>query len=247
MLVLKDLSLNYGKKKILKSVNLHLKALSSLTVLGANGSGKSSLAKAISGLIPFQGAVTINQEDTSKLSTAQRAKLCAYIPAKLESFDLQMSVREFVILGRFAHKARWSNYRPSDYEKVDATLEELELFELKEQALATLSSGEQQLVMIAQALVQETPLIIFDEPTAHLDPKNVVHFVRLFNQLKKNYTLVLITHDIHLAQALDQPILFIQDQKAELYEKGFFKEETLLKHYGVTFKHDSTHLGLHFD
>lgn len=247
MLVLKDLSIAYGKKIILKDVKLKLETGNALTILGANGSGKSSLVRAISGLIDFKGSITINTHDTSTLTVVQRAKLCAYIPAKLESFDQQITVREFVLLGRFAHKERWSNYKPSDYEKVDQVLEELNLQKHKDQALATLSSGEQQLLMIAQALTQESPLLIFDEPTAHLDPKNVVRFVKIFQKLKKHYTLLLITHDIHLAQALEQPILFIQDQKATLYQEEFFNPQTLFKHYGVHFDHNNAHLGVSFD
>lgn len=247
MLVIEDLSIHYEQRCILSDINVKLEKNSALTVLGANGSGKSTFAKAISGLIPFKGSITINGLKSSELSTIQRAKLCAYIPAKLESFDLQMSVRNFVLLGRFAHKSKWANYKAYDYEIVDKTLKELGLSMIQDQFLATLSSGQQQLVMIAQALAQETPLIIFDEPTAHLDPKNVVHFVKIFQKLQEKFTLVLITHDIHLAQALKKPILFIQDQKAELYSQNFFTQETLFKHYGVVFDHDKSFLGLKFD
>lgn len=247
MLEVTNLSIAYDKNNILKDVNFSLDTRDSLTILGANGCGKSSLAKAISGLVDFQGSIQINKQESRDLNVKEKAKLCAYIPAKLESFDLQISVRAFVLLGRFAHKSKWANYSKEDYDKVDAVLEELNLTELSHQTLGTLSSGQQQLLMIAQALVQETPLIIFDEPTAHLDPKNVVHFVKLFNQLRKKYTLILITHDIQLAQVLNQTILFIQDHKALLYKEDFFNPETLFKHYGVTFKELTSQVGLCFD
>ena len=247
MLEIKNLSISYDKKSIVNDVNLSLETRSSLTILGANGCGKSSLAKAISGLIDFKGSIDINKQNIEELNIKDRAKLCAYIPAKLESYDLQISVREFVLIGRFAHKSKWANYSKEDYDKVDAVLKELNLLEISDQPLGTLSSGQQQLLMIAQALVQETPLIIFDEPTAHLDPKNVVHFVKLFKQLKEKYTLILITHDIQLAQTLDQTILFIQDHKALLYKENFFNPQTLLKHYGVAFKEQTSQVGLCFD
>jgi len=247
VLQLKNLSIVYDKEIILKDVDLHLAKNSSLTILGANGSGKSSLAKAISGLIPFRGDIILDDLNSHKLSVKDRAKLSTYIPAKLESYDLQISVREFILIGRFAHKPKWSNYSTTDYQKVDHIMSDLGISTLANQALKTLSSGQQQLSMIAQALAQESPLLIFDEPTAHLDPKNVVYFVQIFTQLKKRYTLVLITHDIQLAQVLKQPILFIQNKQAKLYRDNFFKPETLLKHYGVSFSHNNTYLGLDFD
>jgi iron complex transport system ATP-binding protein len=247
ILSLKNLSINYEKKNILNVISLELEKASSLTILGANGSGKSSLAKAIAGLIDYEGTVYLNADDSSTLSVKEKAKRVAYIPAKLDAFELQVSVEEFVLMGRYAHKERFSNYTSEDFSKVADILKKLSLSSLQEQQLSTLSSGEQQLVLIAQALVQESPLLIFDEPTSHLDPQNVVKFVKLYKELQQSHSTILITHDIHLAQSIKQSVLFIGECKAYLYKENFFTQETLFKHYKVNFSSSTNSLGVNFD
>ena len=102
MIKLDSLRCQYDEKIILNNISLEID--NHLCILGANGSGKSTLAKALCNLIDYEGSITVNGDDIKKLSLKERAKTLSYIPAKLEVYDPYISVQEFVLLGRFAHK-----------------------------------------------------------------------------------------------------------------------------------------------
>jgi iron complex transport system ATP-binding protein len=99
-----------------------------------------------------------------------------------------------------------------------------------------LSSGEQQLTLIAQALAQQSEIIIFDEPTANLDPHNSKIIAEHIKGLKEYHQIILITHDLNLASYVQNPVLFIKEKKAHYYEDGFFDDSVLKELYGVEFE-----------
>ena len=234
MLTLKNLSCNFQAKKVLQNISLNIP--SHLTILGANGSGKSTLAKVMSGLVAFEGEVLIDEKPSKSFSSLERAKLLSYIPAKLESYDAFLSVEEFVLLGRFAYKESFFDYSASDKALVKENLEFLGITHLAKHSLDSLSSGEQQLTLIAQALVQESQIIIFDEPTANLDPKNSALIAKHIKALQQEHQVLLITHDLALAEFMHTPILFMQKESVQLFEKNFFNDERLSRSYAVEFK-----------
>ena len=230
-----DLSISFENKNILNNVTLEVQ--NHLSILGANGSGKSSFAKALSGLIEFEGDIEIDAQNIKTLTPNARAKLLSYIPTKLELYDKLITVEEFVLLGRFPYKESFFSYEKKDYTIVKEMLEFLSIAHLTKHTIAELSSGEQQLTLIAQALTQQSKFIIFDEPTANLDPKNSKIIAQHIKALKKEHTIILITHDLHLAAFIDSQVLFIKDNSTKLYEKEFFSDTMLEKLYGVAFSH----------
>ena len=236
MIRLNSLSVKYDDKTILTDISLNIK--SHLTVLGANGSGKSTLAKALCNLIEYDGKVSVNDKDIKELSLKERAKLLSYIPAKLEVYDPYISVEEFVLLGRFAHKNNFLDYSDKDKKIAQSTLEFLKVSHLKDHTLNSLSSGESQLVLIASALTAQSKIIILDEPTANLDPHNAKKVAQHIKGLKDYHQVILITHDLHLASFIDSPTLFIKDSNATYFEKKdeFFNNSTLAKLYEVEFE-----------
>lgn len=233
MILLKNLTCSFNDKTLLKDINLKIE--SHLSILGANGSGKSTLAKAICSLVAFEGAVVIDEEESDKLSLIQRAKTLSYIPAKLEIYDSYITVEEFVLLGRFPYKKSFFEYSDRDKKITTQTLEFLKISHLKDNAVSSLSSGEQQLTLIAQALTQQSKIIIFDEPTANLDPHNSKIIAQHIKGLKEYHQVILITHDLHLASFVDSPVVFIKERQTHYYEKDFFNDATLQKLYGVAF------------
>ncbi len=233
MISLKNLSYSFNNKTILKEINLEID--SHLTILGANGSGKSTLAKAICSLVAFDGEVKIEDMNVEKISLIDRAKLLSYIPAKLDIYDSYISVEEFVLLGRFPYKKSFFEYSQKDKNIVKQTLEFLKISHLKNNSVSSLSSGEQQLTLIAQALTQQSKIIIFDEPTANLDPHNSKIIAHHIKGLKEYHQIILITHDLHLASYVDTPVVFIKEKQTHYYEKEFFNDETLQELYGITF------------
>ena len=233
MIELKDVKCAFDKKTILENVSLKIE--NHITILGANGSGKSTLAKAICLLIKFEGEVSINDINIKEFSLNKKAKALSYIPAKLEIYDSFITVEEFVLLGRYPYKKSFFEYSEKDKNITQQTLEFLRISHLKEHALSSLSSGEQQLVLIAQALTQQSKIIIFDEPTANLDPHNSKIIAEHIKGLKEYHQVILITHDLHLASFINSPVVFVKDKTTHYYEDNFFNDATLEELYGVSF------------
>ena len=238
------LSVSYTDSPILQQVDFTIEEDMHLTVLGANGSGKSTLAKALCGLLPYHGSITIQDSELCDIPAKERAKRIAYIPSKMESFEQFTTVEDFVLLGRYPYKTSFKDYSDEDRKIVQEVLDELSLHELSRNRLHELSSGQQQLVLIAQALAQKSRLLIFDEPTSNLDPKNTALFVKELQKLRKKHITVLITHDIQLAAYLDDPVLFIHESKAKFHPTGFFETDCLSRAYGVQFRKENGMLGL---
>ena len=234
MIEIKNLSCAFNTKTILQNINLNIQ--SHLCILGANGSGKSTLAKAVCGLIEQGGEVSINATNIKELSLIQKARLISYIPAKLEIYDSFISVEEFVLLGRFPYKRSFFEYSDKDKNIVQETLDFLKISHLKEHPLSSLSSGEQQLTLIAQALAQESEIMIFDEPTANLDPHNTKIIAQYIKGLKERHQVILITHDLHFASYFDADVAFIKNKTLTLYTQNFFNDATLSELYNVNFK-----------
>ncbi len=233
MIELRSLSCSYGNNVILKDIDIKIE--SHLSILGANGSGKSTLVRAVCALIPYEGEVLIEGLNAKELSLLEMAKSISYIPAKLENYDSFITLEDFVLLGRFAYKKSFFEYSDEDRAIADQKIKLLGLEHLKEHTVTSLSSGEQQLSLIAAALAQESKTIIFDEPTANLDPNNSKVIAHYIKKLKETHQVILITHDLHLACYIDSPVAFIKDKKVHLYGRDFFDDEVLKELWGVEF------------
>jgi len=236
MISVSNLSCGYDKT-VLKAVSFSCGE--NLAVLGPNGVGKSTLAKALCGLLPYEGEILINSRPLQTYSSGERAKTITYIPPKLSSFDAYITVEEFLLMGRYPHKPALSGYTEEDRQRVGALLRETGLE--PGHAVTALSSGQQQLLLIAQALIQESSIILFDEPTANLDPKHAHDFYQALKKLPKQTQKVVITHDLHFAKALGYPLLFLHEEGLHLYRdpKAFFTPENLESCYGVVFRPDA--------
>lgn len=240
-----NLTLSYFDEKILEDINFSISK--HLCILGPNGGGKSTLAKALCGLLPYKGSILLNSQELSTIPSKEKAKLISYIPSKMESFEQFTTVEDFVLLGRYPYKSSFKDYTQADRKIVKDVLAELSISALSTHRLHELSSGQQQLTLIAQALAQKSKILIFDEPTANLDPKNTGLFVKELKNLRQNYQTILITHDIQLAFYFSDPVLFIKDKKAKFYEKEFFKEESLSSSYDVEFKNENGLIGISYE
>jgi len=232
MIKVNALSCGY-QKTVLQ--NITFECSQNIAILGANGVGKSTLAKALCGLLPFKGEITLNNKAIHKYTPQERAKTITYIPPKLSSFDDFISVEEFVLMGRYPHKMALDNYTTHDKERVQQLLQSYNIQASK--SISELSSGQQQLILIAQALAQESQIIIFDEPTANLDPKHAFDFYKALQNLPVNTQKVLITHDLQFAATLGYSVLFLDKEGIHFYEDPttFFTAENLSHCYGITF------------
>lgn len=234
MIEIKHLTCRYSDKTILRDVNLQI--YDHLTILGSNGSGKSTLAKALCNLIEYRGEIKLNGRDIKESSLENIAKNIAYIPAKLEIYDHYITVLEFVLLGRFIYKKSFFDYSKEDEDIAMKNLRFLKIEHLSDHLVTSLSSGETALVLIAQALAQESKIIIFDEPSANLDPHNSKIIANHIKDLKRSHQIILITHDLHLASYINSPVVFIKEKSTLYFESDFFITENLRRLYNVDFE-----------
>lgn len=210
---------------ILTDINFHLNSDENLIILGSNGAGKSTLAKVICG-ISYSDSVQIFHKKLKLLSAKERAELINYVPPKLEVFDEYISLREYLELSRLYSKLT-----------IDEVLGLLELTHLQSKACITLSSGEQQLTLLASSLLHNAKLTIFDEPTANLDPKKTLKVARILAS-DKIQNRIIITHDLNLAFKLGYKILYMSEGKIEFFGKSesFFATENLDSIFGASLK-----------
>jgi iron complex transport system ATP-binding protein len=243
MIAVHGLTCGYGTP-ILRDVSFE--STRNLTVLGPNGAGKSTLAKALCGLLPYGGSVKVGGRELRDLEAAERAKAITYIPPKLSSYDAYLSVEAFVLMGRYPHKSPYRDYGPEDYAIVRSLLERSGLEAV--QPITALSSGQQQLLLIAQALAQQSGIIIFDEPTANLDPAHAKAFFDELKALPEGTQSIVITHDLNLANRLEGAVLFVDGGTASFYgeKSAFFTPENLRRCYGVDFACDGGLIGVRY-
>jgi iron complex transport system ATP-binding protein len=163
--------------------------------------------------VVFQG------EDLKKISVKQYAQQVAVIPQRME-LPFNLSVEEFVTLGRFAHLGRFDPLRQNDREIVRQTLELTELIDLKDQDINEISGGELQRVILAQGFAQRPQVLILDEPTTHLD---ITHQIRILNLLKKmnresNLTIIMSIHDLNLASEYCDSLILLS--QGRIFKEG---------------------------
>ncbi|MEE2774278.1 MAG: ABC transporter ATP-binding protein [Pseudomonadota bacterium] len=190
------LSVNFGKKSILKGLSFRIPSGSFVALLGPNGSGKSTLLKAVAGFINFTGCLYVNSARSRGLTTEK--KLFSYVPQNL-SQPAGMTLCEYVMLGRTSHSNWFLGEREKDYAAVANALDALKLSSSSNQLVTTLSGGEMQRATLARALAQEATCLLLDEPTASMDFARVIEVINILDELRSRYkfTVVMATHDIN--------------------------------------------------
>ena len=189
-----DMSVKVGGKNgkdILKNMHFELKSGEICAILGANGSGKSTLLRAILGLLPYQGSIQIFGHECQALSPLKRAKILSYVPQS-QRIAFPFSLLEIVMMGAFSKSA--FVYRASDVKKALAALELLQIAHLSSQKFATLSGGQQQLGLIARALVQDCPILLLDEPVSALDMSYSFRLLEILATLRDKTILITSHH-----------------------------------------------------
>jgi iron complex transport system ATP-binding protein len=199
-LELLNASLGYPEHPVLHQVSLRVDPGEVLAVVGPNGVGKSTLIKAASGALPpLSGEVRINGQDLRSLRPAARARLVSVVP---QATDLpgNFLALDVVLMGRTPYLRWLENEGALDWEAARLAMERTELAELAERPVGELSGGEQQRVLIARALAQQAPVMLLDEPTAHLDLRHQDQVLRLVRELARERSLavLLALHDLNL-------------------------------------------------
>ena len=201
MLKIEHLTVAYDGRLVLRDVSFGVRSGEVVALVGPNGAGKSTLIRAVSGVVPLrQGDVRINGSLLSSLSTMERARYLAVVP-QARSLPPAFSVYETVLLGRTPHLGWLGRSGPQDRERVQYALEHTQMLTLADRPVGELSGGEQQRVLLARALAQDTPVLLLDEPTTHLDLQHRESLIRLIRDLavNKGLAILMVLHDLNLA------------------------------------------------
>jgi iron complex transport system ATP-binding protein len=218
LLNIKDLSLGYkssGKiKTVLENLNLSANKGELIALVGANGTGKSTLLKGILSIIqPLKGTILISDENILKISIKEKAKKISYVSTEVINIS-NFKVRDLVALGRFPHTNWLGKLNEQDVEYIKKSLQMVGMSTFEESFVNEISDGERQKIMIARTLAQNTDIIILDEPTAFLDLQNKYQLVNtLYHLVKKEKKLIIFsTHDINIALKLCDKIWFVNNR-----------------------------------
>jgi len=200
MLKIQNLSVSYGSRQILHDISLDVQSGEVLALIGPNGAGKSTLIRAASGVIPYTGHVRTNGDDSASLTSMQRAKYIATVPQAV-SMPPAYTVWETVLLGRTPYLGFLGQPSKKDEEIARQSLQRVSALPFVDRRVGELSGGEQQRILLARALCQSTPILLLDEPTAHLDLQYQVGLLELVSELahKDKLAVLVALHDLNLA------------------------------------------------
>jgi iron complex transport system ATP-binding protein len=203
--------MNYSYHFALNIAELKIGAGKILGILGENGSGKSSLINCIAGYNKnYTGDILLDGTHLNKISIKKRSRLISYHPQNI-SINFGLSVYNMIMMGRRPH-IEW-NYTDIDREIVENTIEQLNIMSLREKNFNNLSGGEQQKVILARTFVQNSQLMIFDEPNNNLDIPHVKMIMDKISELtrEKNKITIMVLHDLNTALRYCDEILLLRN------------------------------------
>ena len=250
MLSTKSLSAGFFNKKgnilLVEKLDMEVSPGSLCVIIGRNGTGKTTLIRTISGLHPaLKGEVMLAGKPLSTFSSQERAKKMAMV--NTARFELGFfTVADLVALGRHPYTGFMGYLDDEDRQIVDEAISSVGIEMLRNKSMNQLSDGEHQKVMIARALAQSTPLLLLDEPTAHLDLINRIDVFQLLKKLckEKEVTILLSTHELESALSIaDQLVVLggkgkaIVDTPKNLVDSGAL--EKIFAHEAIRFDRDS--------
>ena len=233
MLEARGVHAGYGRRDALDGVSISVEPGEVVGLIGPNGSGKTSLLRVCSrALRPREGTVRLNGLDPYAVRPREAARLVAVVPQEL-STAFPFTVRETVLLGRAPYLSPWGGATKEDWARARRAMELADVAGLADRPLDELSGGERQRAIIAQALAQDAPVMLMDEPTTHLDLRHVVDALQLVSALARTQdkAVVVVFHDLNLAAtscdrlyALDGGRVVAQGTPREVLTREFLAE-----------------------
>ena len=232
----RNLSFSYGDRQVLEDISFRVEPGEMLSILGPNGVGKSTLFRCVLGLLSgYSGEVLINGRSGRTMSAQESAKHIAYIPQSSNP-AFNYSVFDIVLMGATAGLSRFRSPGKEEMARCGWALEKIGISDLSERCFHRLSGGEKQLVMLARALTQNTPILMLDEPTANLDFGNQLKVLQQVQSLaREGYTVIQTTHHPEQSYLFSDRILAIHRGRVLLdgVPKDVLTASTLRTLYGV--------------
>ncbi|GEM51896.1 ABC transporter ATP-binding protein [Empedobacter brevis] len=228
VLKLENVSVGYGSKTIVSSINATINSNELIAILGKNGAGKSTLINSILGFQKvLNGEIYVENDALKKLSSQEIAQQIAVVLPRL-SIVPKIKVTELVAMGRLPYHNVLKKMSKEEQYLIEEVLELVGITDLSYQFANEISEGQLQLVMIARALCQDAKLVVLDEPTSNLDLANQYKIFNLLNELKSKTekSFLMITHEVDFALERADKIWWIEDGK--FYEN--IPEELAFEH-----------------
>lgn len=234
------LTIGYEGHAVQTDLNLGIEPGQMICLLGQNGCGKSTLMKTLAGFLPaLSGEALMDNESLLSMLERERAKRVSVVLTERISAD-HTTVADVVAMGRYPYASFLGGMTKEDHELIDRALGEVEMMHKKDAYFNQLSDGERQRSLIAKALAQQTPLILLDEPTAHLDLPSRIKTLLLLRRLahETGRSVVISTHELDLAMQTADTIWLMTPGKGvavgspkQLTENGAFQAAFQDEHF----------------
>lgn len=237
MLELNNICATYGKKQILHNISLSFEPNNIYTIIGKNGSGKSSLMKSILGLMTLtDGTILLDGQNLLSMPPRTRAQNISYLSQHRNITNIL--VEQIVLHGRHPYMEKHENIDAKTHsEAIDYAIQTMDLEPYRNISLSHLSGGEMQRAYIAMVLAQDTPIVMFDEPTTFIDIEYQVRFLNLVKQLRdeKRKTIILVLHDLVSAMEISDKIVLMDkgEVKCVLPPKELIETRNIQKYFNV--------------
>lgn len=217
MIEIRNLCFSYGNNRIFEGFGSEFKQGKLYTVVGPNGSGKTTLLKLISRQIKqSSGDILIDRINSKEMSRMDLAKKVAILPQ--EQSRISITVYDRIMCGRYPYQGAFGKIVKEDIDAVNNSASVVGVTEFLDKDIRYLSGGERQRVYLASVLAQDTPYILFDEPTTFLDISNQFEIMTLLHRISgKGKGIIAVLHDISLAMRFSDEILFM-DKKNNSFE-----------------------------
>jgi iron complex transport system ATP-binding protein len=223
MIVIQNAKVGY-QTSLIEIDQLSLPAGQVYALIGRNGSGKSTLLQSLIGQLPLRsGQISLGKFSLEAIqkNALLRSEQVSYVSSMFAGVEA-LTLQSYVSLGRLPHLGTFGRLQVSDLQFVDKVLQDLQLLNLSQKDTRKLSDGERQLASLARAIVQDTPIMVLDEPASFLDYFNrdlLLQQLQKWVQEKPGRIVVLSSHDIDLCLQKGIPMLVLHQQKLTLLDK----------------------------
>ncbi len=229
------LNAGYPKRPVLHDVNFEVESREWLGLIGPNGSGKTTLLQCLNSNLPFDGEIFYKGRNLSSFSIRELASTMAYLRQNPNS-GFSLTAREVASLGLLPHRGYLSRNSLQEQVEVEELFEELGLSKMLDRNLDAMSGGEQRMIFLAQAILQNPDLILLDEPTVHLDPGRQFEFLNKVEDMRQQgLTVISVFHDINLACRFVSRLMTLKNGKITAIGQPseILKAETIHDLFGV--------------